>query len=87
MTLLKLESVRPGRHRADQSPNFERLTTLSKVKYESQGSHTSEKTVQLHQNLQVNIVTLGRLAMGAAHMVTVQVDTYIFDLIVSSNST
>lgn len=83
--MLKLESVRPGRHRADQSPNLERLTTL--VKYESQGGHTSEETVEFHQNLQVNIVTLGRLAMGAAHMVTVQVDTYIFDLIVSSSST
>lgn len=39
-------------------------------------NHTSQESVQLHQELKVHIVTLGRLAMGAAHMVTIQVDTY-----------
>lgn len=41
----------------------------------SEGVRTSQEAVQLHQNLQVNIVALGSLAVGAAHMVTVQVDT------------
>ena len=40
-----------------------------------EGSHTSQEAVQLHQHLQVNVLALGRLAVGAAHMVTVQVDT------------
>jgi len=35
-----------------------------------------EEAVELHQHLQVDVVALGRLAMGAAHMVTVQVDTH-----------
>lgn len=39
--------------------------------------HTRQETVQFHENLQVNVLALRRLAMGAAHMVTVQVDTCI----------
>lgn len=35
-----------------------------------------EETVELHENLQVDVLALRRLAMGAAHMVTVQVDTH-----------
>lgn len=40
------------------------------------GNHTSQESVQFHQELKVHIVALGRLAVGAAHMVTIQVDTY-----------
>lgn len=40
------------------------------------GSHTSQEAVQLHQNLQVHVLALGRLAVAAAHMVTVKVDTW-----------
>lgn len=39
--------------------------------------HTREETIEFHENLQVNVLALRRLAMGAAHMVTVQVDTCI----------
>jgi hypothetical protein len=39
------------------------------------GSHTSQEAVQLHQNLEVDVVALGSLAVGAPHMVAVQVDT------------
>lgn len=35
-----------------------------------------EKAVELHKDLKVDIFALRRLAMGAAHMVTVQVDTH-----------
>lgn len=37
---------------------------------------TGEESVELHQDLQVDVLALGRLAMGAAHMVAVQVDTH-----------
>jgi len=40
------------------------------------GIHTSQEAVKLHQNLQVDVVTLGSLAVAAPHMVAVQVDTY-----------
>jgi hypothetical protein len=36
---------------------------------------TSQEAVELHQNLQVDVVTLGSLAVAAPHMVAVQVDT------------
>ena len=39
------------------------------------GSHTSQEAVELHQNLQVDVVALGSLAVAAPHMVAVQVDT------------
>lgn len=37
---------------------------------------TSQEAVQLHQELEVRIVALGRLAVGAAHVVAVEIDTY-----------
>lgn len=50
----------------------------------NQGSiHTCEKAIEFHENLQVDVLTLWRLAMSAAHMVTVQVDTYNFEMTVS----
>lgn len=39
--------------------------------------HTGKEAVELHQNLQVNVLAFRRFAMGAAHMVAVQVDTYL----------
>lgn len=38
---------------------------------------TGKEAVELHQEVEVDIVALGSLAVGVAHMVTVQVDTYI----------
>jgi hypothetical protein len=37
---------------------------------------TSEESVQFHQELEIDVLALGRLAMGVAHMVALQVDTY-----------
>lgn len=37
---------------------------------------TSQEAVQLHQELEVRIVALGRLAVGVAHVVAVEIDTY-----------
>lgn len=47
----------------------------------SRGSHTSQEAVQLHQNLEVYVVALGSLAVGAPHMVAVQVDTCEFRIV------
>lgn len=38
-------------------------------------SLTGQEAVQLHQELEVGIVALGRLAVGAAHVVAVEIDT------------
>lgn len=38
-------------------------------------SHTGKEAVQLHQDLKIDVFALRRLAVAAAHMVTVQVDT------------
>lgn len=43
-----------------------------------EGELTSQEAVQLYQELQVDIVTLWRLAVSAAYMMCVQVDTCIF---------
>lgn len=37
---------------------------------------TSQEAVQLHEQLEVRIVALGRLAVGVAHVVAVEIDTY-----------
>ena len=37
---------------------------------------TSQEAVQLHEKLEVRIVALGRLAVGVAHVVAVEIDTY-----------
>lgn len=37
---------------------------------------TSQEAVQLHEELEVRIVALGRLAVGVAHVVAVEIDTY-----------
>jgi hypothetical protein len=39
------------------------------------GIHTSKEAVKLHEHLQVNVLALRSLAVAAAHMVPVQVDT------------
>ena len=36
---------------------------------------TSKETVQLHQQLEVDIVTLGRLAVAGANVMAIEVDT------------
>jgi hypothetical protein len=43
--------------------------------FSERGFHTGKEAVQLHENLQVNVVALRSLAVAVAHMVTVQVDT------------
>lgn len=65
--LLKLDSVRPVKYTKSAS-----VTDVCCVWI---GRHTRQETVQLHQDLQVDILALGSLAVGAAYMVTVQVDT------------
>lgn len=37
--------------------------------------HTAEEAIELHQNLQIDILAFRRLAMAATHMVAIQVDT------------
>lgn len=39
-------------------------------------SLTGQEAVELHQELKVNIVALGRLAVSAAHVVAVEINTY-----------
>jgi phosphoribosylformimino-5-aminoimidazole carboxamide ribonucleotide (ProFAR) isomerase len=40
-----------------------------------EGIHTGKEAVKLHQNLQIDVVALGSLAVATPHMVAVQVDT------------
>lgn len=37
---------------------------------------TGQEAVELHQELKVNIVALGRLAVSVAHVVAVEINTY-----------
>jgi hypothetical protein len=88
--LLKLDSVRPVReipyqfsvpaHIREKKFVFSPLVCCdareSDSGWERKGSHTSQEAVQLHQHLQVHVLALGRLAVAAAHMVTVEVDTW-----------
>lgn len=37
---------------------------------------TGEEAIELHQNLQIDILAFRRLAMAATHMVAIQVDTH-----------
>lgn len=79
MTLLKLASVRPA------SENFVNLLVFSLLtsNFSSSfffvisigGKHTGQEAVELHQELKVDVLALGRLSVCAAHMVTVQIDT------------
>ena len=39
-------------------------------------SLTGQEPVELHQELEVHIVALGRLAVSAAHVVTVEINAY-----------
>ena len=41
-----------------------------------EGKLTDKEPVELHQELEVDIVALGRLAVRALDVVTVQIDTY-----------
>ena len=80
MTLLKLASVRPA------SENFVNLRLFSSadvlfcsffllIVLSIEGRHTGQEAVELHQELKVDVLALGRLSVCAAHMVTVQIDT------------
>ena len=51
----------------------------------NRGSHTSQEAVELHQNLQVDVVALGSLAVAAPHMVAVQVDTCDLEIVNGMN--
>lgn len=44
---------------------------------------TSQEAVQLHEQLEVDIVTLGRLAVRAPNVMSVEIDTYSQNPIVS----
>jgi len=44
---------------------------------------TSQEAVQLHQQLEVDIVALWRLSVRAANVMSVEIDTYSENLIVS----
>ncbi len=47
----------------------------SKTGRAATGRRTSEEAVQLHQELEVDILALGRLAVGALDVMAVQIDT------------
>jgi hypothetical protein len=44
---------------------------------------TGQEAVQLHEQLEIDIVTLGRLSVRAANVMSVEIDTYSENLIVS----
>lgn len=63
-SLLKAESVRPEKH-------------VNKFLHPRRaGELTGKEAVQLHKQLNVDIVAFGSLAVRAAHMVLVQIDTF-----------
>lgn len=70
-TLLKAESVRPVVCEAISK----RAAGVAMVDRPLLGL-TSQEAVQLHEELEVRIVALGRLAVGVAHVVAVEIDTY-----------
>lgn len=39
------------------------------------GEQTSKKTVELDEEFKVDVIALGGFAMGAAHVVSVEIDT------------
>jgi hypothetical protein len=67
-TLLKLESVRPG-------VSYISIGGLEKQAHSGCRKHTGKEAIQLHQNLQIDVLALGRRAVGVPHMMAVQVDT------------
>jgi len=50
---------------------------------EAQSVLTGQEAIQLYEQLQVDIVTLGRLSVRAPNMVSVEIDTYSENPIVS----
>ena len=73
MTLLKEESVRPGTCELGLKMKLWRGRMVL----------TGQETVELHEQLEVHIVTLGRLSVSAADMMSVEIDTYSQNPIVS----
>lgn len=45
--------------------------------------HTGKEAIQLHEKLEIDIVTLGCLAVSAPNVMSVEIDTYSEHLIVS----
>ena len=71
--MLKLESVRP-----EQDPiNIVVLdkTLAGVLRRRTWGELTGQEAVQLHKELEIDIVALRRLAVRVAHMVSVEIDT------------
>lgn len=45
------------------------------------GVLTGQESIELHEKLEVDILTLRRLAVRIAHMMTVQIDTCIIEMV------
>jgi hypothetical protein len=56
---------------------------LSLCGIRDRGPLTGQEAVQLHEQLEVDIVTLGGLAVGVPNVMSVEIDTYSEHLIVS----
>lgn len=41
-----------------------------------EGKHTSKKSIELDEEFEVDVVALRRFAMAAAHVVSVEIDTW-----------
>lgn len=68
-TALKGDDVRPDQVRLVVSVDREHWDAWGS------GERTSKETVELDEEFEVDVVALGGFAMGAAHMVSVEIDT------------
>lgn len=86
MTLLKLASVRPAKLSDEASHTRGDLGVWTPKNYALEVTgllrasrwreqHTGQEAVELHQELEVDIVALGVLAMSALDVVAVKIDT------------
>lgn len=69
-TLLKEDSVRPEKH----THTHQLGCPISRF-WGNEPELTGQEAVQLHQQLEVDIVTLRRLAVSVADVVSVKIDT------------
>ena len=79
MTLLKLESVRPVQTQSLDVVILSQACACDAIHIDLESALvtlTGKKSVQLHQELEVDIVTLGRLAMGVADVMAIKIDTW-----------
>lgn len=74
ITLLKFESVRPVRLCVRTCPSCHRKIWIA---FRSAGWFllTGKEAVELHQELEVDIVALWRLAVGVSDVMAVEIDT------------